>query len=397
MEAEAAKEAVMSMETMIMLILGILVLCSFFTLSAISFRKHRLPKKMREYQRLRRALGPQMSEAGEEQLIDEIVQNDYGGWDYALPVFFVTLFCALGFWVLFSDNPPLILTGISIGEKSVDPAQLDYPRLSLVAIGMAILGSYIWSIQYIVRRLINLDLVPGAYYSIGTRIIFACFLSLIMHHYIQSLDAPLKKELIDMLPVIAFFIGIFPQRALQYLQEKIFFLKKSKEQADKLPLEMIEGVTLFSRVRLSEVGIDNAQNLAEANFIELILRTPFNPLLLLDWMSQAKLYEITKDDIRGLRKANIRNSLDLVAAEKNGCLDTVVQLSGIDANQLAIVCKIISEDPKTESFQNMRKQLIRGGYYLDKTEVSHAGDSQTEEKVDSKTAEDQSKSTLTEA
>jgi hypothetical protein len=365
------------MERIIMLVLGIFVLCSFFTFSAISFRKHRLPKKLREYKRLRRALGPAISREGENQLVDEIVQNDYRGWDYALPVFFVTLFCALGFWVLFASEPPLILVGVSHGGESIDPGQLSYTRLSLVAIGMAILGSYIWSIQYIVRRLINLDLVPGAYYSIGTRIIFACFLSVIMHHYIQSLDAGLKKELIDLLPVIAFFIGIFPQRALQYLQEKMFFLSKSEKQAHKLPLDMIEGVTLFSRVRLSEVGIDNAQNLAEANFLELILRTPFNPLLMLDWISQAKLYLVVKDGMEGLRKACIRNSFDLLAAQENDCLDKVAELSGIEAGQLSIICKILSEDPKTESLKTMRKQLSEDQFYLDLMRDSEGPDNES--------------------
>ena len=47
----------MEWERIIMLVLGIAVLCAFFPFSVISFHKHRLPKKRREYQRIRRILG----------------------------------------------------------------------------------------------------------------------------------------------------------------------------------------------------------------------------------------------------------------------------------------------------------------------------------------------------
>ena len=345
------------MERNIMLVLGIFVLCSFFIFTAISFSKHRLPKKKREYQRIRRVLGIQ-DDAEEEQLISEIFQTEFKGADYVLPVFFVTLFCALGFWVLFAGETPLILAGISPdGVSDINPEKFSYNQLSLVAIGMAILGSYIWSIQYIVRRLINLDLIPGAYYSIGTRIIFATFVSVVLHHFIQSLNQNTKKELLELLPVLAFLTGIFPQRVLQYLQERVPFFSKGNKRAHKLPLDMIEGITLFSRVRLAEVGIDNAQNLAEANIRELILKTPFNPLLLLDWIAQAKLYVTVKDGMDGLRKASIRTVFDLQAAKSNNDLDEVAHLSQIEEEHLSTICDILKEDPKNIVLHDIRKRL----------------------------------------
>lgn len=348
------------MERDIMLVLGILVLCSFFTFTAISFRKHRLPKKKLEYQRIRSVLGVEENADGEQQLISEIFQTEFKGADYILPVCFVTLFCCLGFWVLFAGDPPLILSGVSPdGIADINHAELSYGQLSLVAIGMAILGSYIWSIQYIVRRLINLDLIPGAYYSIGTRIIFATFVSVVMHHFIQSFDHGTKKELLDVLPVLAFLTGIFPQRVLQYLHEKVFFFSKGDKKAHKLPLDMIEGITLFSRVRLAEVGIDNAQNLAEANIRELILKTPFNPLLLLDWIAQARLYVTVKDRMDALRRAFIRTVFDLQAVEDDGDLERISRLSEIEEEHLSVICDIIREDPKNQALDAIRKRLSK--------------------------------------
>jgi hypothetical protein len=104
---------------------------------------------------------------------------------------------------------------------------------------------------------------------------------------------------------------------------------------------MIEGVTLFSKVRLSEVGIDNAQNLAEANIEELFLKTPFNPILLIDWIAQAKLYEIFKDDLASLRKAGIRTVIDFIAAGENNALKPVAERSEIPENFLTSIYEII--------------------------------------------------------
>ena len=347
----------MGWERIILILLGITVLCSFFPFSVISFQKYRLPKKRREYERIRRILGRD-NDTGEEGTLKELVQEEYKGRDYILPVCFVTLFCALGFWVLFSDIPPIILTGIAAGEFGATSSNtLPYSHLSLVAIGMAILGSYVWSIQYIARRLISLDLSPGAYYSVGTRIIFATFVSLTFHHFIQSIHPEARKEMIELLPVLAFFIGVFPQRGTQYIQEKLLLFKKLGKGAHELSLEMIEGMNLFHRVRLSEVGIDNTQNLAEANLEELIRKTSFNPRLLLDWIAQAKLYVIVKDQVNSLRRVGVRTVLDFQAAGAKNGLSILARLSEIPEDQLATVYRVISEDPDVDTMARARKNL----------------------------------------
>ncbi|MCK5312790.1 MAG: hypothetical protein KAJ62_11810 [Desulfobacteraceae bacterium] len=204
----------------ILLILGIFILCTFYTFTAISFLKHRLPKKKREYIRIQQLLNNKTVEYSkeDEKEADSIFKRDYDGTDYILPVFFVTLFCALGFFVLFSGKSPIVLGGIWSGEAG---KMLPYYRISLVSISMAILGSYVWSIQYIVRRLITVDLPPSAYYSVGTRIIFATFVSLVLRHFIAFLPGTASEMMIKQLPAIAFFTGIFPQRAMDYMQERL--------------------------------------------------------------------------------------------------------------------------------------------------------------------------------
>lgn len=63
----------MEWERIILMVLGIIVLCSFFPFSVISFHKYRLPKKRREYERIRRILGKD-KDTGEEETLQELVQ-----------------------------------------------------------------------------------------------------------------------------------------------------------------------------------------------------------------------------------------------------------------------------------------------------------------------------------
>ena len=340
----------------ILLILGIFVLCSFYTFAAISFLKHRLPKKKREYMRLQQLLDSKEADASEEneKEIDNIFKRDYNGTDYILPVFFVTLFCVLGFYVLFSGKPPIILSGVWSGDADTS---LSYYKLSLVSIGMAILGSYVWSIQYIVRRLITVDLAPSAYYSIGTRIIFATFVSLVLRHFIASLPDEASQMMINQLPAIAFFTGIFPQRAMDWLQERLRIFNPPSNKAHKLPLEMIEGISMFSKIRLAEIGIDNAENLAFANFKEMILKTPFNPRMILDWIAQAKLYIIVKNDIVILREAGIREVFGLVTASSEDQLDKLDTLSEKIKADLSLVCADLKKRPDILVLLEIRQRL----------------------------------------
>ncbi len=140
-----------------------------------------------------------------------------------------------------------------------------------------------WSARDIIRRLISGDLTPSVYYSAGLRMVYAALLSLMLSFLLlAALPISPSDKLIY---VVAFLTGM-------------------------LPLDMIEGINGFHAARLSEVGVDNAQNLAEANLLDLLLRTPFNPGQLIDWIAQAKLYAYFKADIEKLRRVGIRTIFD---------------------------------------------------------------------------------------
>ncbi len=340
----------------ILLALGIFTLCAFYPFTAISFQKYRLPKKEKEYLRNQHLLFGDKGILSDEDVSIEknIFQADFDGTDYILPVSFVTLFCAMGFYVLFSGKSPIILWGAqTVSENNLIP----YDRLSLVSLSMAILGSHVWAIQYIVRRLITLDLAPGAYYSVGTRIILATFVSLVLRHFIACL--PVKDPMIieSQIPAIAFFTDIFPQRAMQYMQDKLKIFGSVSGKAHNLSLDMIEGISLFSKVRLAEIGIDNAQNLALANFKVMMLKTPFTPRLILDWIAQAKLYIMVKDGITELRKAGIRNVFSLIRAYDQGGLEELEALSTKIGTDLPLACTLLKERPDIVELLKIRERV----------------------------------------
>ncbi|MDH3715887.1 MAG: hypothetical protein OET44_18800, partial [Gammaproteobacteria bacterium] len=124
--------------------------------------------------------------------------------------------------------------------------------------------------------------------------------------------------------VVAFLAGMFPERALNFLREKVKIFSRHQGAADELPLEMIEGINLFHISRLNEIGIDNAQNLARSSLIDILLKTPFNAMQIIDWIAQAMLCVYFKDGIHSLRNIGVRTVFDLRAADASN-IDAIAQ------------------------------------------------------------------------
>ncbi len=338
-----------------MMILGIILFSSFMPLTVISFRRFRLPKKQREYDSIIQALG---EEHGRRTDYTLSIDNEYSKTDYVPPVIFVTFFCILTFFVLFSNQASLLLFGIyHLKEKNME--LLDYNMLSVLSMVMALLGSYVWAVQYIFRRLVTIDLSPSAYYSIGIRMVLSCFVALIFHHFLRAL--PYSSATLRMLPVVAFFTGMFPQRMIHFMLERLertnIFPSKSSEKADNLPLDMIEGMNLYNKVRLAEVGIENAQALAKADLVELILKTAFKPRQILDWIAQAMLYLYFKSDIDKLRRFGIRNVLEFKENITEENASDCAKAIDLSEHHLMFVCRNVNSNPGVERLINAEKNL----------------------------------------
>jgi len=332
-----------------------LIMISFMPLTALTYLHYRLPKKQQEFEIIKEAFHAHSDEPEDFSII---LRRSSTPADYVVPIFFVSVFSILGFSILFSDSAVVLFNSdhwiTNIPEKDI--FNTEAYRRSIVAIGMAFLGAYIWSIQYIFRRMVTLDLPPGAYFSVGTRMIYSSFLAVIFQFVLPEIEGDSIASLNSQIVVVSFMIGIFPDRALSWMRESIGqIFAHSKLSAEDLPLEMIEGISGFHKARLYELGIDGVQNLAHASLLELILKTPFKPRVLVDWMAQARLCLEFKENTNAMRGAGIRTILDLIDVLKDSDESHLKDLAEHSAVSASLIRTVYIANKNEKSIGRLRK------------------------------------------
>jgi hypothetical protein len=76
---------------------------------------------------------------------------------------------------------------------------------------------------------------------------------------------------------------------------------------------MVDGIDSYIKFRLGEYEIEDIENLALANPIQLFIETPYPLRKIIDWVGQAKLLiEVDSAKISELRNLNVRTSLDFL-------------------------------------------------------------------------------------
>ena len=317
------------------LIVGIV--SGFMPLTALSFFWFMRQKKQQDFEKNLREMGISSSRR---------VQDTYSFSSYFLPVSFAFLICLLAsaFFVFTDDfaanlKDSLLLTGNDYGSGD-NTAIINQ---SLVVLGFAFFGSFIWSAQQIIRRLIGYDLSPSVYYSAGVRIILACLVALVFSFLLGKTST---FQLDTSIAVIAFLTGMFPQRILSSMIN--FYkdwLNPDQLNTDTLSLYKIEGMSLGHKERLEEVGIDNAQNLATASLTKLLIETPYEARQILDWIGQAKLVCYAKNDIEKLRSVGIRSIFDFKKGNKSiVALREISDLIGITSPLLEVIAEQVEAD-----------------------------------------------------
>src|SRR5688572_8242922 len=115
-------------------------------------------------------------------------------------------------------------------------------------------------------------------------------------------------------PALAFLVGIFPHRGLRWLTDRVPVLSAPGDPSVRpMPLEMIEGIESHDTLRMEELGIDSCYDLASADFVPLLLKTPYSARQLVDWILQAKLCVYFGETVKDLRRLGIRTVVDLQA------------------------------------------------------------------------------------
>lgn len=337
----------------------IVILMLFIPFTAMSFYFVRRDVRRRELRENCRALGL------DYEHYYHIYKRETREAHFLYAVCFTSVITMLGLTAILlgkelklDEGANLLLMGVFTGDEP--QAVEDSQTGPLLFFGMAFLGAYLWGLQNILQRYFTNDLVPGVYYGLGTRMIFAAIIALIIFHLLP--DAGDEESIgSGMLPALAFLIGMFPQRALQYMTEKVNVLSSPSDiQNRELPLELIQGISVSDKLRLKEEGVESCYDLANSDFVQLLFTTPFQPLELVDWQLQSRLVVFFGDSVDDLRKHGVRTITELKMIDEHTAQE-LVEKTHVTKMAIDIARRRAADDHGIEFLESLRKPLLSGG------------------------------------
>ncbi len=203
-----------------------------------------------------------------------------------------------GLGVNYGKGANMLLLGPFVEYYAVDrPKFYHQIVISLTAFQFGFLGAYIYFIGYLLRAYFTLDLSPHTYVAGSLRMVVSSVLALVLSFALPALDVfgsasdtAQSERFLRLLPLLAFFLGYFPNRAL-FLLEKLGnqLLGLGPSQYAGTPLSALAGMSSDHEVRLDREGFDNLENLSYGSPIDLAVRTGFDYRQLKEWVEEAKL------------------------------------------------------------------------------------------------------------
>ena len=258
-----------------------------------------------------------------------------------------------------------ILAGMSKVNMCVKEIEL-YQTGTIITMIMAFVGAYIVILIRLFRRINNYDINPMSYYFFSLHILQAVLVAIVIRHAIYAL-IPLDPGVL-WLSTIGFGVGLKPDLFMQFIAEKAMEKIGKKSPKDVVsanipstfPLSMVEGLTEEKQYRLEELDIDNCHQLAEQNPFILWVRTSYQLMHIIDWIAQAQLYLLVKEDgIHKLRQYAIRDIFSFISAvdTDTGSKLPIANLLNIDEKLLDSIVSSVKKEPKFTRLKEVRKCL----------------------------------------
>lgn len=193
----------------------------------------------------------------------------------------------------------------------------DLPEIPRETFAFAFLGAYFYILQMLVRRYFQNDLKATAYINATMRIVVVILLVWTIDPLLADSTTQAQRN------AIAFVIGVFPTIGWQLLVQTVVRLVgvAIPSLRPTYKLTDLDGLNVWYESRLLEVGVEDMQNLATTDIVDLMLNTRIPVDRLVDWIDQAFLYlRVTDENEREeLRRYGIRSATDLldVFSDKN--------------------------------------------------------------------------------
>ena len=239
------------------------------------------------------------------------------------------------------------------------------------------LGAYFFTLNLIFRRYVRADLTPKTYAFITVRFLITVVLVWVVSSLPQFANDSIWQA--GMLAII-FIVGLFPDTGLALIEDYVKkIINRQVSEKESLSLTLIEGINLYDRARLLEEGIENLENLAHHNLIELVARTRIPTSRLVDMFDQAILYlhlGLSRERMERapsskpqpenpgaaeqgeaeellfkLKSYGIRTATDLVNALKN---PGAIEKASLPLNRLNIILDTMSDDEWFEYIKEWR-------------------------------------------
>lgn len=197
------------------------------------------------------------------------------------------------------------------GTITPDFELANLPVIPSETFAFAFLGAYFYVLQMLVRRYFQNDLKATAYINATMRIVIVILLVWV----VDPLLADRASASQTTRSAVAFVIGVFPTVGWQFLQQTVRRIagKTIPSLEPKHKLADLDGLNIWYESRLLEVGVEDMQNLATTDIVDLMLNTRIPVDRIVDWIDQSLLYvRVTEEKERQLlRSYGIRTATDL--------------------------------------------------------------------------------------
>lgn len=277
---------------------------------------------------------------GDEIGLRTRIAERYGFARFVWPLGFLTISHLIAFSIIWG-----ILAGCAGEGDGMDPLfHKDFLKIATLPM-VAYMGATVFSYGHMLRRLYVWDLTPQVFWSALYRTWLVLALASVTFATFAG-DSKVLSVKNAYLPffgiglVITELIGVVIARTRKY-----FHIKRLEVQ--ELPLSLIHGINFWHEYRLEEEGVENVQNLATCDIIELTISTRYNLRTLIDWVDQSIL--IHRMGVKALKLREdgfICGAIDMAWASPAYSMSVSNSDKAINHNEMAdLIAKTLSVEP----------------------------------------------------